>query len=122
MALYASVEQETGQSTGFRSNGSLAIASNKGSFEAFVRRGSMASCFGREAQVVSQATVRSLHLLFETDDLVGGIVLPQDGQTSATDTAQVLARGTRVLDDARVTAIETPGQRVTSVRTDYHFL
>ena len=38
--LYASLEQETGQSTGFRQNGSLAIASDKERFEEFVTAGS----------------------------------------------------------------------------------
>ena len=121
--LYASLEQETGQSTGFRQNGSLAIASDKERFEEFVRGASMASCFGLEAQVVSPAEVRSLHPLVETDDLVGGVFLPKDGQTNPTDTAQALARGARnrgarVFEDTRVTAIETKGRRVTSVRTD----
>lgn len=121
--LYASLEQETGQSTGFRQNGSLAIASDKERFEEFVRGASMASCFGLEAQVVSPTEVRDLHPLVKTDDLVGGVFLPKDGQTNPTDTAQALARGARnrgarVFEDTRVTAIETDGRRVTSVRTD----
>ena len=93
--LYASLEEETGQSTGFRQNGSLAIASDKERFEEFVRGASMASCFGLDAQVVSPAEVRSLHPLVKTDDLVGGVFLPKDGQTNPTDTAQALARGAR---------------------------
>ena len=121
--LYASLEEETGQSTGFRQNGSLAIASDKERFEEFVRGASMASCFGLDAQVVSPTEVRSLHPLVKTDDLVGGVFLPKDGQTNPTDTAQALARGARnrgarVFEDTRVTAVETKGRRVTSVRTD----
>ena len=121
--LYASLEEETGQSTGFRQNGSLAIASDKERFEEFVRGASMASCFGLDAQVVSPTEVRSLHPLVKTDDLVGGVFLPKDGQTNPTDTAQALARGARnrgarVFEDTRVTAVETKGRRETSVRTD----
>ena len=93
--LYAALEDETGQATGFRQNGSLSIASDEERFEEFRRGASMASCFGLEVEVVSPGEAQELHPLIEIEDLVGAVFLPNDGQTSPIDTAQALARGAR---------------------------
>ena len=120
--LYAALEKETGQATGFRQNGSLSIASEPERFEELRRGASMASCFGLEAEVISPAEARELHPLIEIDDLVGAVFLPNDGQTNPIDTTQALARGARdhgakIFEQTRVTGIETEGRRVTAVVT-----
>ena len=120
--LYAALEKETGQATGFRQNGSLSIASEPERFEELRRGASMASCFGLEAEVISPAEARELHPLIEIDDLVGAVFLPNDGQTNPIDTTQALARGARdhgakIFEQIRVREIETEGRRVTAVVT-----
>ena len=120
--LYAALEKETGQATGFRQNGSLSIASEPERFEELRRGASMASCFGLEAEVISPAEAGELHPLIEIDDLVGAVFLPNDGQTNPIDTTQALARGARdhgakIFEQTRVTGIETEGRRVTAVVT-----
>ena len=121
--LYAALEDETGQATGFRQNGSLSIASDEERFEEFRRGASMASCFGLEVEVVSPGEARELHPLIEIEDLVGAVFLPNDGQTNPIDTAQALARGARdrgaqIFEQTLVTGIETQDRRVTAVVTD----
>ena len=120
--LYAALEKETGQATGFRQNGSLSIASEPERFEELRRGASMASCFGLEAEVISPAEAGELHPLIEIDDLVGAVFLPNDGQTNPIDTTQALARGARdhgakIFEQTRVTGIKTEGRRVTAVVT-----
>ena len=120
--LYAALEKETGQATGFRQNGSLSIASEPERFEELRRGASMASCFGLEAEVISPAEARELHPLIEIDDLVGAVFLPNDGQTNPIDTTQALARGARdhgakIFEQTRVTGVETEGRQVTAVAT-----
>ena len=100
--LYAALEKETGQATGFRQNGSLSIASEPERFEELRRGASMASCFGLEAEVISPAEARELHPLI--------------------DTTPALARGARdhganIFEQTRITGIETEGRRVTAVVT-----
>lgn len=121
--LYATLEEETGQSTGFRQNGSLAIASDGERFEEFIRGASMASCFGVEAQVITPFETRELYPIIETNDLVGAVFLPKDGQTNPTDTAQALARGARnrgarIFEGVCVTDILVNDNRVTQVCTE----
>ena len=120
--LYAALEKETGQATGFRQNGSLSIASEPERFEELRRGASMASCFGLEAEVISPAEAGELHPLIEIDDLVGAVFLPNDGQTNPIDTTQALARGARdhgakIFEQTQATGIETEGRRVTAVVT-----
>ena len=121
--LYAALEGETGQATGFRQNGSLSIASDEERFEEFRRGASMASCFGLEVEVVSPGEAQELHPLIEIEDLVGAVFLPNDGQTNPIDTAQALARGARdrgaqIFEQTLVTDIETQDRRVTAVVTE----
>jgi hypothetical protein len=79
--LYTTLEDETGQATGFRQTGSLAVATNAGRFEELKRGASMARCFGLEVSVLSPGQAAEMWPLLETTDLVGAVHLPKDGQT-----------------------------------------
>ncbi len=121
--LYAGLEAETGQATGFRQNGSLSIATDSERFEELARGVSMASCFGLEAYVVSPKEAKELYPLIETKDIVGGVFLPKDGQTNPIDTTQALARGARIggaqiLEEVTVTDIITDKKIVSKVITN----
>ena len=121
--LYAGLEAQTGQATGFRQHGSLSIASDPERFEELRRGASMAGCFGLEVQVITPLEARDLYPIMEVEDLVGAVFLPKDGQTSPIDTTQALAKGARqggarIFEQTRVRAIETGGRRVTAVVTD----
>jgi glycine cleavage system aminomethyltransferase T/glycine/D-amino acid oxidase-like deaminating enzyme len=121
--LYARLEAETGQATGFKQTGSLALASTEGRFEELKRGASMARCFGLEVGILTPLEAARLWPLLETGDLVGAVYLPKDGQTNPIDTTQALARGARkygvrIIENCRVAAIHTAGGRVSGVRTD----
>src|SRR5579862_9512527 len=68
--LYEGLERETGQATGFRQVGSIAVASNDARFEELRRGASMARSFGLEVQVITPAAARERWPLLATDDLV----------------------------------------------------
>jgi glycine cleavage system T protein len=121
--LYARLEEETGQATGFRQTGSLAVASTSARFEELKRGASMARCFGMEVDILTPAEASQLWPLLEISDLVGAVYLPKDGQTNPVDTTQALARGAKtlgvkIMENCRVTAIHTRRGRVTGVRTE----
>lgn len=120
--LYATLERETGQATGFKQIGSLAVASNEERFEELKRGASMASCFGLKVDVLSPGQAKELYPLLRTDDLVGAVHLPRDGQTNPIDTAQALAkgarsRGARILEGVKAEEIVVEGGRAVGVRT-----
>src|SRR3954447_24186957 len=47
--LYATLEQETGEPTGFRQHGSISLARHEGRLEELLRSASMAKAYGLEA-------------------------------------------------------------------------
>ncbi|MCH6583199.1 MAG: GcvT family protein, partial [Proteobacteria bacterium] len=121
--LFGTLEQETGQATGFKQNGSLSLATNNGRFEELKRGASMARCFGLEVEIITPADARSMWPLLNTDDLVGAVFLPKDGQLNPMDVAQAIARGAKmggasIYEHTKVTAIHREGGRVTGVATD----
>jgi 4-methylaminobutanoate oxidase (formaldehyde-forming) len=121
--LFATLEQETGQATGLKQNGSLSLATNNGRFEELKRGASMARCFGLEVEVITPADARSMWPLLNTDDLVGAVFLPKDGQLNPIDVAQAIARGAKmggasIYEHTKVTAIHREVGRVTGVATD----
>lgn len=120
--LYEGLERETGQATGFKQVGSIAVAASEARFEELKRGASMARCFGLEVQILSPDEAKERWPLLSTEGLVGAVYLPKDGRTNPVDTTQALAKGARragvrILEDQRVTGIHTAGGRVTGVAT-----
>jgi 4-methylaminobutanoate oxidase (formaldehyde-forming) len=121
--LYTGLEAETGQATGFRQNGSLSIATTAGRFEELKRMASMAKVFDLAVEVIDRDAVAERYPLITTDDVVGAIAIPSDGQINPVDVTQALARGARqrgaqIFEHTKVTAVHRDGQRITGVSTD----
>jgi 4-methylaminobutanoate oxidase (formaldehyde-forming) len=120
--LYASLEAETGQATGFLQRGSLSIATNAERLEELLRGASMARTFGLEVNVVSPAEIGRYWPLLNVADIVGGVHLPGDGQTNPIDTTMALIkgatmRGAKVFENAAVESILTRNGRAVGVAT-----
>src|SRR5437588_10566867 len=56
--LYATLEQETGQATGFRQRGSISLATTPERFEELLRGASMAKTFGLEIHEIGPADIK----------------------------------------------------------------
>src|SRR5262245_26133694 len=120
--LYSGLEAETGQATGFRQSGSLAVAATAARLEELKRGASMARSFGLEVDILTAQEAAGMWPLLESRDLTGAVYLPKDGRTNPVDTTQALARGARsrgvrIFENCAVTGINTAGGRVTGVRT-----
>ena len=122
--LYASLEQETGQATGFRQTGSVAIATHQARFEELKRGASMAKCFGLEVQTLTPSEIASLWPGVTVSDVVGGVYLPKDGRTNPIDTTQALAkgaksRGARIFENCAAQEILIENGKAVGVRTEF---
>ncbi|MFN4090787.1 MAG: FAD-dependent oxidoreductase, partial [Alphaproteobacteria bacterium] len=120
--LFAGLEVETGQATGFRQNGSIAVALNEARFEELKRGASMGRSFGLEVEVIGAADIAALYPILETKDIVGGLFLVKDGQTNPIDTTQALAkgarmRGARIVENMKVERILVENGRAAGVVT-----
>ncbi|MGB7300006.1 MAG: FAD-dependent oxidoreductase [Burkholderiaceae bacterium] len=120
MELLRELEEETGQATGFKQNGSLSIALNEARFEELRRGASMARAFGVEVDIVGRDDILSKYPHLSGDSLVGGVWLPNDGQTNPVDTTLAFSRGAKkrgasVLEGVAVDKILTRSGRATGV-------
>ncbi|MEM7096460.1 MAG: FAD-dependent oxidoreductase [Actinomycetota bacterium] len=119
--LYEQLEAD-GFPTGFKRTGSIAVAADYERLEELHRGAEMASCFGVDVQPVDVETLASHWPLMHTDDLVGGVWVPRDGQTSPVDTTMALANaakagGARIFENTGVDEILTANDRAVGVRT-----
>ena len=120
--LYASLEAETGQATGFQRRGSLSVATNAERLEELLRGASMARTFGLEVSQVGRDEIARRWPLLDVSDIVGGVHLPGDGQTNPIDTTMALAkgatmRGAKIVENVAVDSILTRGGRAIGVAT-----
>ena len=125
MALLPALEQETGQSTGFRQVGSLSIAHSHDRFEELRRVAAMNNAFGvTRVAVVTVAEIRDLYPLLDTDGLLGGTYVAHDGHASPVDVTMAFVKGARnrgaqCLEGITVTGIRQQQGRVSGVATDH---
>jgi glycine cleavage system aminomethyltransferase T/glycine/D-amino acid oxidase-like deaminating enzyme len=120
--LYASLEAETGRPTGWRRNGTVAVARTEARFLQFRRAVSVAKGFGVEAQLIDARTAARLWPLMRADDLKGGVYVPGDGRVRPGDVALALAEGARrggarVVEGVGATGFRSRHGAVTAVST-----
>lgn len=120
--LYASLERETGRSTGWKRCGSIIVARADGRMTQLKRTASLARVFGVEAHLLSSKEAGELWPLMRTEDLVGAVWLPGDGKVNPVDLTMALAhgaraRGVKIFEDVKVIAIEVRKGRVAGVVT-----
>ncbi|MCY4457260.1 MAG: FAD-dependent oxidoreductase, partial [Acidimicrobiaceae bacterium] len=121
--LFEELEDETGQATGYRTPGSISVADNEQRWEEILRGATMAEGVGVETQVMELDEVRELWPLMHTDDLIGALYIPRDGQTSPVDTTMALAkgaktRGAKVFEGVSVTDLKVSNGRISGVVTE----
>ncbi|MBT8457029.1 MAG: FAD-dependent oxidoreductase, partial [Alphaproteobacteria bacterium] len=119
--LYATLEEETGVATGLKLTGSITVALTDHRWEEIRRQATLARIFDVEAEVVTPDEVKALYPHLTTDDVLGGVHLPGDGQCDPANIAMALAKGARmhgakVLEGVKVTGVDDDGTRVTGVR------
>jgi 4-methylaminobutanoate oxidase (formaldehyde-forming) len=118
--LYASLEEETGVATGLRTCGSISVALTEDRREELFRGAAMARAFGVAAEEITAQEVKTRYSHLNIDDVVAGVLIPEDGQGDPANIALALAKGARmrgaqVLERVRVSGIRTADGRATGV-------
>ena len=125
ISLYARLEAETGQATGWKQCGSILVARTAARLALLKRIASSARLQKVDCEQWSPQMVRAHYPLARTDDLLGALWLPGDGKVNPTDLTQALAKGARmggarIFERTRVTAVSTRDGRVTGVSAGEH--
>jgi 4-methylaminobutanoate oxidase (formaldehyde-forming) len=122
--LYASLEAETGQATGYRRIGSLSVARTTERLEELRRTSSMASVFGVESEMIDNERLAGLYPGINTDGILGTLYIEKDGQTNPIDTTMALSKGARnygasVLENVKVEEILVEDGKAVGVKTEH---
>ena len=94
--LYKDLEKETGLSTGLKQNGSLTVATTSGRLDELKRQVNTAQLFNVEANEISVEKIKEIYPLINTDDVVGGVHIPKDGQADPVGVTNVLAKAAKI--------------------------
>ena len=95
--LYKDLEKETGLATGLKQNGSLTIATTNDRLEELKRQATFAQRFNIEDNEFEKNQIKDIYSLINTDDVVGGIFIPKDGQADPVGITNVLAKSAKML-------------------------
>ena len=122
--LYASLEEETGQATGYRRIGSLSLARTPERLEELRRTSSMASVFGVESEMIDNERLSGFYPDLNLEGILGALYIEKDGQTNAIDTTMALAKGARmhgakVVEGCKVEDILVEDGRAVGVKTEH---
>ncbi|WP_425405295.1 GcvT family protein [Hwanghaeella sp.] len=122
VVLYAALEEETGQATGWINKGSLSIATSPDRMIHIERQAALARLYGVRAETVTAGAAKEIWPLMNAEDVLGAVWSPDDGRVSPSDLCAALikgakARGARVFEETAVTGITVEANRVKGLET-----
>jgi 4-methylaminobutanoate oxidase (formaldehyde-forming) len=120
--LMENLEDETGQNTGFKRNGSLTLALTDARMEELRRKVDYAQGCGIRAEEISSAEAQARWPLLSAHDGKGAFWFPGDGYTNPIDTTMALAKGARmhgaqIFEDTKVERVVIEGGKAIGVET-----
>lgn len=92
---YAQLEKDTGQSIGFKQNGTLALARNKDRLYELRRAATVARSFGIETHLLTPAEAHRLYPAMDHKLIQGALFIAKDGQLNPVDTVYSFIAGAR---------------------------
>ncbi|WP_342640370.1 GcvT family protein [Rhodoligotrophos ferricapiens] len=95
VALYRTLEEETGQHVGFRQVSNIRLARTRDRWDEYMYYAGIAKTIGVKVNVLTPEQVKEIWPLAVTDGLLGAIQHPDDGYIQPADLTQALARGAR---------------------------
>src|SRR3954454_10654952 len=97
VALYKTLEAETGQSVGFSVCSNIRLARTKDRWDEFMYYAGVAQTIGVKVNLLTPEEVKAIWPLCETHGLLSAIQHPDDGYIQPADLTQALAKGARAL-------------------------
>jgi len=121
--LYARLEAETGQHTGFKPVGFIEVAADQDRLEEYRRISAFNRYCGVDVHEISPSEVKKLFPLAKVDDILAGFYVKEDGRVNPVDVTMAMGKGARlkgarVIEGVAVTGILKKNGVVTGVRTE----
>jgi dimethylglycine dehydrogenase len=93
--IYKQLEEETGQSVGWHTTGSIRTADNPGRMDELGYIYSMNRCLGLDVRKITPDEIKTLHPMINTDGFMGGLYWPDDGDVDPNGITQAMAIGAK---------------------------
>lgn len=118
--LFPPLEEETGQSTGFRRTGGLWLAANEDRLTEIRRIAAMGDLVDVTARILEPEEVAERVPLMQTGDLAGALWVEEDGQASPVDLCMAYAKGARdggvrIAENTAIRSVETANGAVRGI-------
>ncbi|MGI9384342.1 MAG: NAD(P)/FAD-dependent oxidoreductase, partial [Methyloligellaceae bacterium] len=95
VALYQTLEEETGQNVGFAQCSNIRLATNQDRMDEYNYYAGIAKTIGVDVRFLTPEQVEEIWPLCNIDGIVGAIQHPEDGYIQPADLTQALAKGAR---------------------------
>ncbi len=95
VALYQTLEAETGQNVGFAKVSNIRLAMNRDRMDEYHQYAGVAATIGVEVEFLTPKQVKDIWPLCNIDGIVGAIRHPEDGYIQPADVTQAMAKGAR---------------------------
>eukprot|EP01080_Neovahlkampfia_damariscottae_P006234 gene6234-10240_t len=118
--LYASLEKETGLSTGWNQCGFIELATNKDNLEQWRRVSAFNRKHGVDVQEISPKEVQNLFPLAKVDDIIAGFYVKEDGRANPVDITMSLSKGAKMngvkfFENTRVKTVKSENGEVKGI-------
>ena len=123
VALYRTLEKETGQAIDWHEVGSVRLASSQERWSELKRAATTARGFNFEMELISPEDAQRKFEFIQLKGVVGAAWVPSDGYVDPSSLTQALAKGARaggvkIQQETLVTGFESDKKRITRVLTD----
>ena len=123
VALYRTLERETGQAIDWHEVGSVRLASSQERWSELKRAATSARGFNFEMELISPKQAQERFPYITLDKIAGAAWVPSDGYVDPSSLTQALAKGARsngvrIQQDTLVTGVESRARRITRVLTN----
>ncbi|MBM4373663.1 MAG: GcvT family protein [Deltaproteobacteria bacterium] len=122
--LYARLEAETGQATGFKPVGFIEVAADQDRLEEYRRVAAFNRLCGVDVEEIGPDDVKRLFPIARVDDILVGFYVKGDGRVDPVDVTMALAKGARMqgatlLEGVPALGVVTKNGAVTGVDTPF---
>lgn len=121
--LFRELEEETGQATGYKPNGTINLAIGDVRHEQLLRSHDHAVRMGIESFLLSREELKEKWPWIETDDVKSAFFVPSNGQVNPLDVTVAMSKGARamgasIFENTKVTQLVIRDGRVVGVETN----
>ena len=121
--LYKELEKKVDHSAGLRLNGALSIAQNKGRWQELQRQATTAQLYNVDVRILNKGQIKKDYPIINTDEVIGGILMPGDGAADPSGVTHMLAKaarmeGAKIFEKSPVEEILTKDEKISGVKVN----